>query len=830
MRKRFALACSLVAAVAFAVADQWSNVPGTGPSARGGAVMVTVQGVAYLHGGFGAGGALGDLWRWTGSAWEQVIPVGATPSARYLHAGTSDGRYLYVLLGQDASGDYLDDVWRYDPKANQWTELTAAGSGSARSQAAPVVDVARSRATAVVTTQDMEQLPTTARDYKSIVVLGGETGSDPTSDRVLVYNTVRNQWSDAGNMVRGLTDHNTTRLGDGDLLVFNGHSSLGVNDRLWRVSWKRGTPSFIPLGYGTAPAPVGEGAAAFSHGGVAYVAGGWNSVPLNAWWKLDCTGALLQNDACSWGSAGALLPESRWEHGMTYTNSFTRGEPFNALLHGGRNQTYVFQPHTWRYTGAFALDARQVDCALPSVADLTGRGGVKFQSRVEWYNWCDRPLNVDATFIPRTDVGGEGKTGSFTVNPGVLYETESPFLDWWGIPAGTTAVGSVLFDVDGGLPECLFAQSFITAINPDGTEYRQFFPAIPWRSLLHEGQTFRIPMTEDGTRNRVNAGMMGLGGTTITIQPFGSDGLPLGPAEQYDLGLGQNMQLNDLYSRWELDLKGRGYVHFGALKGSGAVYLSELDGRGDYTGTSDPTTRLPTGWGDRLIFPEIGTVQGIDLYRGGLSLLNSGDTQLNVQANFYERAIPGVAASTSFLVPAGGMRVFPDASRDLFSRDAVGTIELYAPNGELIGLGREFAVYADDGGTVTGTAGQRVPGLTGAQKFFPGFEYHYLGLRQTGTGAGSERSHAVFFNPGTMTATATLKLFDGPTGAAEGEKSWTIAPQELKRINFLIQELNPSYDSKTKRIEMSFDHPLYGSAYNVNKDGDPVTLQPFRVP
>lgn len=833
MKKRVALACSLAAVIVFAAADQWSNVAGPGPSARGGAVMETVQGVLYLHGGFGPGGALGDLWRWTGSGWEQVVPVGATPPPRYLHSGTGDGRYLYVLLGQGAGGEYLSDVWRYDPRDNRWTELTAGGAGSGAAKADVGISVERSRATAqVVSVGQINEVPGAGRNFKSIVALGGATPTSDYSDQVLVYNIPRNEWGDGGTMPYGLADHNTAVLINGDRVVFNGRSSLGVNDQVWRMRLRKTGAEFTQLHYADPRPPISEGAAVFGIRGTAFVSGGWYGQPLNRFWALDCNAAYQSGATCTWGDAGSAMPVVRWEHAFGYYSSFTKGEPVQAVLQGGRDETFNYKSDSLNYEASYPLDNIEVDFALPSMADLTGRGGVKFTSRFLGFNWCDRAINVEATYTPRADLGGSPLTGSFTLSPGVLYETETPFMDWWNIPAGTTSVGSVLFDVDGGDPQCFFAQSIITATNPDGTAYGQFFPALSWDQFVPQGVTVSLPMTEDPTLNRVNAGLMGgFGGTSVTLQPFGSDGTPLAPAEQYDLDQGENLQLNDLFSRWNLDTSVSAYLKFGVSLGAGVAYVSELDGRGDYTGTSDPTSRFPTGWGDRLVFPEIGTVQGLDLFRGGFSLINYGATQADVQASFYERGVPGVAASTSFQIPPGGLRVFPDATNDLFQKQAVGTIQLDAPNGEILGLGREYAVYTGGGGVVVGTAGQRVPGLTEGQQFFPGFEYQYLGLRQTGTGAGSERSHAVFFNPGTVDATATLKLYDGPTGAAEGEMSWTLPAQQLRRFNFVVQELNPAYNSNTKRLEVRIsDQPVYGSVYYLNRNGDPVELSAARVP
>ena len=108
---------------------RWARVTaGTpGPSARSGhSWTVDPSGaVAYLFGGRGGAGDLGDLWVYDLSAdrWKQLKPTGAQPPARSEHgAAWVDGLGLVVLGGRTASG-VLDDFWAYDPDANAWRTL-----------------------------------------------------------------------------------------------------------------------------------------------------------------------------------------------------------------------------------------------------------------------------------------------------------------------------------------------------------------------------------------------------------------------------------------------------------------------------------------------------------------------------------------------------------------------------------------------------------------------------------------------------------------------------------------------------------------------------------
>src|SRR5439155_4618144 len=45
------------------------------------------------------------------------------PSARYRAGGTTDGIYVYVYGGQTSTGGFLNDLWRWNPATQSWTQL-----------------------------------------------------------------------------------------------------------------------------------------------------------------------------------------------------------------------------------------------------------------------------------------------------------------------------------------------------------------------------------------------------------------------------------------------------------------------------------------------------------------------------------------------------------------------------------------------------------------------------------------------------------------------------------------------------------------------------------
>lgn len=106
--------------------------------ARGSHQVVDYFGTFYLFGGADSAGTtvLGDVWTSTdGVAWTEVVPSGASFSARYGHrVKVFDGR-MY-LIGGNGGGDYgsyqtTNDVWSTVDGVT-WTEETAAAGFAPR--------------------------------------------------------------------------------------------------------------------------------------------------------------------------------------------------------------------------------------------------------------------------------------------------------------------------------------------------------------------------------------------------------------------------------------------------------------------------------------------------------------------------------------------------------------------------------------------------------------------------------------------------------------------------------------------------------------------------
>jgi hypothetical protein len=178
---------------------------------------------------------------------------------------------------------------------------------------------------------------------------------------------------------------------------------------------------------------------------------------------------------------------------------------------------------------------------------------------------------------------------------------------------------------------------------------------------------------------------------------------------------------------------------------------------------------------------------------------------------------------------AGGETLgYGDLVGDLVGMEnAVGTVRLSSDNGTLLSAtGREFAIFRDGEGGITGTAGQLIEGLTGEDLLNPDKVHHFIGLKQLEAGDTLERSHIAFFNPGDARVDVTMKLYND-AGALEGEWSRSVRPLELAHVNNIISKIDPSQDGGVKRLEVTVTGAVHARAFRVNTTGDPITIEPF---
>ncbi len=369
-------------------------------------------------------------------------------------------------------------------------------------------------------------------------------------------------------------------------------------------------------------------------------------------------------------------------------------------------------------------------------------------------------------------------------------------------------------------------QAIITATLPDGRRFGQLLRGRPLGSAQPAGTKALLFTTHDPARYRVNVGLAAAAdGTVARLTPLGANGAALAAGHDVTLSeVGANTQINDVFAFFGLGDVPDAVIEVQVISGSAFSYASVLDGHGSVTGTSDPTTQLPVRTGATSVtLLELGHIQGVNEYSGSAAVHNHSSGSTVVQAAFTPRGATAPAATTSFTLAPNQTRGWDDVIGDLFGIDGlVGTLVLTTSGAPISALGREFAVYRDASGTVNGTAGQLMPGLTDADLIQPGFEAHFLGLRE----GGGERSHLALYNPGPGTATVTVVSLD-PAGTSHGSRQVTVRSRELVRVNNLLSGIDPAHDGGERRIVVTTNARVYALAYRVNATGDPVTLQPF---
>ncbi|MBD3277299.1 MAG: T9SS type A sorting domain-containing protein [Candidatus Aegiribacteria sp.] len=98
------------------------------PQARSDHLMLTYWGTncrVVLFGGQDASGNfLNDLWEYDGS-WSELSPTGTLPPVRAGHCGLVYSDRLYIFGGEGET-EYYNDMWYYDFAGNEWTEVTYA--------------------------------------------------------------------------------------------------------------------------------------------------------------------------------------------------------------------------------------------------------------------------------------------------------------------------------------------------------------------------------------------------------------------------------------------------------------------------------------------------------------------------------------------------------------------------------------------------------------------------------------------------------------------------------------------------------------------------------
>src|SRR5712691_9179226 len=166
------------------------------------------------------------------------------PPTRYRAGGTTDGTYVYVYGGSNASAQYLNDLWRWTPATQTWTQLANMPTGKSNIQGAywngkiyvpggyigshitenAIYDIATNTWTngaPLPAAQSGQQVAFNNKIYN----FGGNPGPQST---VTIYDIATNTWSNGAAMPVAITYGRATVAGFGPYAYYAGGIAGGV--------------------------------------------------------------------------------------------------------------------------------------------------------------------------------------------------------------------------------------------------------------------------------------------------------------------------------------------------------------------------------------------------------------------------------------------------------------------------------------------------------------------------------------------------------------------------------------------------------------------------
>jgi N-acetylneuraminic acid mutarotase len=196
-------------------AKTWTQMPSNGaytPTKCSHPTVVTIGDRIYLFGGKTAAGyptnANAYAYNPQDGYWDKNAqhPEGA----RYGHGGANVNNKLVVYGGTDGN-TRLDDVWQYDPTANQWTQVPfiLAGLTGAQTRSAAAMPAGRAFHAAVA-------------EGNKMWVLGGMNQSGTDLSEVIEFDFGSGTWTTRVPLPGARSDHAAALLPSSRILVFGG--------------------------------------------------------------------------------------------------------------------------------------------------------------------------------------------------------------------------------------------------------------------------------------------------------------------------------------------------------------------------------------------------------------------------------------------------------------------------------------------------------------------------------------------------------------------------------------------------------------------------------
>jgi N-acetylneuraminic acid mutarotase len=358
----------------------------------------------------------------TPGPWSTATPG---PPARYRAGSSTDGQYIYVYGGGNSSGGYYNDLWRWDPVSETWTQLA--------------------------------NMPTAKQNIQGaywngkIYVPGGFNGAHITENAI--YDIATNTWSTGAPLPAAQTGANVAF--NNKIYNFGGNPGPQNTVTIYDIAtntWSNGAAMPVAITYGRA-------ATSFNF---AWYAGGITTVTVNTLYRYDFA-------ANSWATMAPLQTARTSAELMTSP----LGEQLYAVMGGDATfftgvpqpvsvEIYSMGTNSWSYGNPVVTKA-----AAPSGGRTGGNTKLMVQGGVDNTTYYD---TVQISVVPcGTPVPTPTSTPTPTGTPaGCQFHVLIAYADTDGLPtqlqseilAEPNVVSVDLFDAGSGTPTLAQLQQY----------------------------------------------------------------------------------------------------------------------------------------------------------------------------------------------------------------------------------------------------------------------------------------------------------------------------------------------------------------------------------
>jgi N-acetylneuraminic acid mutarotase len=345
----------------------------------------------------------------TPGPWSTATPG---PPVRYRAGGCTDGTYVYVYGGSNASAQYLNDLWRWTPATQTWTQLANMPTGKSNIQG--------------------------AYWNGKIYVPGGYIGSHITENAI--YDIATNTWTTGAPLPAPQSGQNVAF--NNKIYNFGGNPGPQSTVTIYDIAtntWSNGAAMPVGITYGRATvSTLGTP--------YAYYAGGITTVTVNTLYRYDFA-------ANTWATMAPLQTARTSEELMTSP----LGDQLYAVMGGDATfftgvpqpvsvEIYSIGANSWSYGNPVVTKA-----AAPSGGRAGGNVKLMVQGGVDGTTYydtvqvsvvpCGTPSPTATASPTPTTTATATPTGTATATPTAGIPTATP--------SGSPICGSKIYNIAG---------------------------------------------------------------------------------------------------------------------------------------------------------------------------------------------------------------------------------------------------------------------------------------------------------------------------------------------------------------------------------------------